>query len=251
MYFIDRYNAARQLAPRLEQYKHQNGVILAVPRGGVPIGYYLAIYLGLSLDLLMTKKIGHPENKEYAVGAVGLEDSFIERTHNGIPPGYIQQETARIRQELEERYKRFMGDRKPLDIQDKTVIVVDDGIATGRNILATLRMLKSRQPGKLIVAAPVASQQAAHRIRMEVDDLICLHTPAPFYGVGRFYQDFNQVDDNEVIRLLSYFVAPSPTPPNPVPCQNTASHHSTPFPSAANTQVSRYAPPASLVICRK
>ena len=166
-----------------------------------------------SLDLLMTKKIGHPENKEYAIGAVGLEDSFIERTHDGIPPGYIQHETARIRQELEDRYKRFMGDRKPLDIQDKTVIVVDDGIATGRTILATLRMLKSRQPGKLIVAAPVASQQAAHRIRMEVDELICLHTPVPFYGVGRFYQDFSQVDDNEVTRLLSYFVAPSTTIP--------------------------------------
>jgi predicted phosphoribosyltransferase len=202
MYFSDRYDAARQLVPLLEHYKHQNGVILAVPRGGVPIGYYLAKHLGLSLDLLMTKKIGHPVNEEYAIGAVGLEDSFIENSIRGIPYTYIQRETARIRQQLAGRYKQFMGDRKPIDIQDRIVIVADDGIATGRTILATLKMLKSKQPRKLIVAVPVASPQAAQRISKEVDEFICLHTPYPFYGVGRFYKDFTQVDDNEVMRLL-------------------------------------------------
>jgi len=203
MYFSDRYDAARKLAPLLEHYKHQDGVILAVPRGGVPIGYYLAKHLGLSLDLLMTKKIGHPTNEEYAIGAVGLEGSIIEKTIRGIPETYIQREIARIRQELAKRYKQFMGDRKPDDLQDRIAIVVDDGVATGRTILATLKMLKNKQPRELIVAVPVASPQAAQRISREVDELICLHTPAPFYGVGRFYQDFRQVDDNEVIRLLN------------------------------------------------
>ncbi len=202
MFFIDRYDAAMQLAHRLEQYKQEDGVVLAVPRGGVPIGYYLAKHLDFALDLLMTKKIGHPRNEEYAIGAVGLEDSFVENTGGELPAGYIRQETARIRRELKDRYRKFMGDRQPVDIRGKIVIVVDDGIATGRTILATVKMLRNRQPRKLAVAVPVASPEAASRISQEVDEFICLYTPASFYAIGQFYQDFTQVDDVEVIRLL-------------------------------------------------
>jgi len=138
MYFIDRYDAAMQLAPHLEKYKNQEGVILAVPRGGVPIGYYLAKHLDFPLDLLMTKKLGHPANEEFAIGAVGIEDSIIEETFM-MPEEYIEEETKRIRKELIERYKKFMGDSEPVNIRNKIVIVVDDGIATGRTILATLK----------------------------------------------------------------------------------------------------------------
>ena len=201
MYFIDRYDAAMQLAQRLEKYKNQDGVILAVPRGGVPIGYYLAKHLNFTLDLLMTKKLGHPSNEEYAIGAVGLEDSIIEETDN-IPAEYLEKETARIREQLKERYRKFMDRNEPVDLKGKTVIVVDDGIATGRTILATLKMLRSRHPRKLIVAVPVASPEAAQRIKKEVDDFICLYTPSPFYGVGRFYQDFSETDDEQVTALL-------------------------------------------------
>src|SRR6266850_2588796 len=116
MYFIDRYDAAMQLARHLRRYKHEDGVILAVPRGGVPIGYYLARHLDFSLDLLMTKKLGHPDNEEYAIGAVGLEDSIIDEVDD-LPEDYIEQEIARIRQQLLQRYKEFMGEKKPIDIR--------------------------------------------------------------------------------------------------------------------------------------
>lgn len=201
MYFADRYDAAIQLAAELEKYKKEDGIILAVPRGGVPIGYYLAKHFDFPLDLLMTKKIGHPSNEEYAIGAVGLEDSIVEEVTN-ISDDYLETVLSRIRQQLKEKYKKFMGRTTPMDIYGKTAIVVDDGIATGRTILATLEMLRNRQPGKLIVAVPVASAQAAERIRQEVDELVCLYTPSQFYGVGKFYRDFSPTEDKEVMHLL-------------------------------------------------
>jgi predicted phosphoribosyltransferase len=201
MLFRDRYDAAMQLAPLLDKYKDKHGVILAVPRGGVPIGYYLAKYLGFPLDLLMTKKIGHPANEEFAIGAVGLEGSIVDNTYD-IPKDYIERETSRIRKSLAERYKKFMGNEVPLDIKNKIVIVVDDGVATGKTILVTLKLLRVKNPQKIVVAVPVSSVEAARLIAQEADELICLHTPEPFYGVGRFYKDFNQTSDEEVIMLL-------------------------------------------------
>ncbi|HXR83752.1 MAG TPA: phosphoribosyltransferase family protein [Hanamia sp.] len=201
MLFIDRVDAARQLAQKLEKYRGQEGVVMAVPRGGVPIGYYIAKHIGFDLDLLMTKKLGHPFNEEFAIGAVGLEDAIVEE-RTGISPEYIETEIAKIRRQLKERYKKFMGEARPLNIQGKVVIVADDGIATGRTILATLKMLRSKHPERLVVAVPVASEQAAQRISEEVDEFVCLYTPSPFYGVGGFYHDFTQTTDEEVISFL-------------------------------------------------
>ena len=203
-YFTDRHDAAVQLAKSLQKYKGENGVVLAVPRGGVPIGYYLAKALGFNLDLLMSKKLGHPYNEEFAIGAVGLEDEIIEETQ-GIAPEYIDEEIENIHNQLKERYNKFMGGRQPVDINGKIVIVTDDGVATGRTILATLQMLRRKNPKRLIVAVPVSSVQAAERIEKEVDELVCLHTPVPFFGVGRFYKDFSQTSDEEVINLLKDF----------------------------------------------
>jgi putative phosphoribosyl transferase len=202
MYFNDRYDAAMQLAPLLEKYKNEKGVILAVPRGGVPIGYYLAKYLDFPLDLLMTKKLGHPGNEEFAIGAVSLEGSVVEETM-GVPEQYIREETRRIREQLKERYIKFMGNKEPVDIKGKIIIVVDDGVATGRTILSTIKILRNKEPRKIVVAVPVASEEAADRIKEVVDDFICLHTPYPFYGVGRFYADFTQVEDEDVLLLLN------------------------------------------------
>ena len=202
MYFSDRYDAAMQLAPLLEKYKNEKGVILAVPRGGVPIGYYLAQYLDFPLDLLMTKKLGHPGNEEFAIGAVSLEGSVVEETM-GVPEQYIRQETRRIREQLKERYIKFMGNKEPVDIKGKIIIVVDDGVATGRTILSTIKILRNKEPRKIVVAVPVASEEAADRIKEVVDDFICLYTPYPFYGVGRFYADFTQVEDEDVLLLLN------------------------------------------------
>lgn len=202
MYFIDRYDAAMQLVPLLEKYKNKEGVILAVPRGGVPIGYFLAKHFDFPLDLLMTKKLGHPANGEFAIGAVSLEGSIIEET-KGVPEQYIREETQRIRVQLEERYKKFMGNKKPVDIKGKIVIVVDDGVATGRTILSAIKILRNKEPQKIVVAVPVAPAESAKRIKQLVDDFICLHTPYPFYGVGNFYDDFSQVEDEEVLQLLN------------------------------------------------
>ena len=201
MFFLDRYDAAMKLAPLLEKYKNEDGVVLAVPRGGVPIGYYLAMHFSFPLDLLMTKKIGHPANEEFAIGAVGMQDSIIEKGYN-IPQQYIEREINRIRKSLTERYKKFMGDREPVDIKNKIVIVVDDGVATGKTILATLKLLRSQHPKKLIVAVPVASEEAASLIKKEVDEFICPYIPEPFIGVGRFYNDFSETTDDEVMALL-------------------------------------------------
>jgi predicted phosphoribosyltransferase len=201
MYFINRYDAAMQLIQPLDKYRNKDGVILAVPRGGVPIGYYLAKHFDFPLDLLMTKKIGHPLNSEYAIGAAGMEDNIIEEI-TGIPDGYVEKETARVQQQLKERYQKFMKRNEPADIKGKIVIVTDDGIATGRTVLATIKMLRGKRPAKLVVAVPVAAPQAAERIKLVVDDFICLYTPFPFYGVGRFYIDFSEVSDEDVSNLL-------------------------------------------------
>ena len=182
--------------------KNEKGVILAVPRGGVPIGYYLAKYLDFPLDLLMTKKLGHPGNEEFAIGAVSLEGSIVEET-TGVPEQYIREETRRISEQLKERYIKFMGNKEPVDIKGKIIIVVDDGVATGRTILSTIKILRNKEPRKIVVAVPVTSEEAADRIREVVDDFICLHTPYPFYGVGRFYADFTQVEDEDVLLLLN------------------------------------------------
>lgn len=203
-YFIDRYDAAMQLAKKLEKYKGINGVVLAVPRGGAPVGFYIAKQLHFDLDLLMAKKLGHPYNEEFAIGAVGMEDEIIEETQ-GIAPEYIDEEVFNIHTQLKERYRKFMGDKKPVDITGKVVIVTDDGVATGRTILATLEMLRHKNPHKLIVAVPVSSRNAAERIAKEVDEFVCLQTPVPFFGVGSFYKDFSQTTDQEVISLLKEF----------------------------------------------
>jgi predicted phosphoribosyltransferase len=206
MYFSDRYDAAMQLIPHLEKYRKEEGVVLAVPRGGVPVGYILAKHLDFSLDLLMTKKISHPLHKEYAIGAVGIEGEIVEDFEK-IPHHYIEQEIRRIRQQLCEGYKKFMENKEPLELQNKTVVVVDDGIATGRTILASIKIIKTKKPKTLVVAVPVSSEEAAQRISKEVDDFVCLYIPPQFYGVGGYYSDFTQITDDEVRNLLKQLTA--------------------------------------------
>lgn len=201
MMFKNRYDAALKLIPFLEKYKDERGVVFAIPRGGVPIGYYISKHYNLPLELLLTKKIGHPRNEEFAIGAVSLEDYIIDERHN-IPESYIESEIKRIRESLKERYKKFMGDRKPVDMEGKIVIIVDDGIATGNTLLAAIRMMRQKHPKKIVVAVPIAPREAAEKIKKHVDDFICLHIADDFYGVGQFYLDFSQVSDDEVIHLL-------------------------------------------------
>ncbi|HZJ59051.1 MAG TPA: phosphoribosyltransferase family protein [Chitinophagaceae bacterium] len=199
--FFDRIHAGELLAAELKKYKNDPGVVLAVPRGGVPIAYMVAKKLDWPLDLLLTKKIGHPLNGEYAIGSVSLTDRLIT-PHEGVSQTYIDRETEKIRLRLREMYKKFMGDKEPVSIKNKTVIVIDDGMATGNTLMSTINMLRQGGPDKIIVAVPVASSSAYQKISNVVDEIICLLVPEYFAGVGAFYENFEQVTDDEVLYYL-------------------------------------------------
>lgn len=199
--FKNRSEAGKLLAAKLIQYKNTPGVILAVPRGGVPVAYEIARELNLPMEVVLVKKLGHPFNKEYAIGAVGLTESYLV-PHEEVAEEYIKSETEKLRVRLKEMQRDFLGGREPQDIKGKSVIVVDDGIATGNTIIATIRILRRSDPAKIIIAAPVVSESAALKITAEADDLVVLSIPDYFYGVGAFYDDFRQVSDEEVLYYL-------------------------------------------------
>src|ERR1035437_5658901 len=200
--FKNRSDAAAQLAEKLSRYKNTDGIVLAIPRGGVPIGKEIANELNIPLEIILSKKIGHPNNPEFAIGSVSELGVILDDNVTDIPQEYIQKEAARIQVQLKEKFKLFMGDRKSSDLKNKIVILVDDGIATGNTILATINMIKKSLPKKIIVAVPVSPPATARKISKEVDEFICLLTPAEFYAVGQFYQDFSQVSDEDVIQML-------------------------------------------------
>ena len=202
--FRDRIDAGLQLARKLKKYEGDQGVVLAVPRGGVPVAYIVAKELGLPLEVILTKKIGHPFNKEYAIGAASLTDEFIIPYPNASQE-YIDEEVDRIRKNLKMMQQKFMWGREPEDLKGKTAIIIDDGVATGNTLLMTARMLKKKSPAKIVVAVPVASHKAIWTLKREVDEVVAVIVPAEFYGVGAFYKDFEQVDDEEVIYYLQKF----------------------------------------------
>ena len=199
--FKDRIEAGVLLAAKLKKYRNDTGVVLAVPRGGVPVGYAVARELGFPIDVVLTKKVGHPMNKEYAIGAASLTDYFII-PHEKVSEQYIEQELKNIRTRLREMYKRFMGDKEPEKLEGKTVIVIDDGIATGNTILGTVHVLRKSNPRKIIIGVPVASDSAVRKLSNEVDEIVTVLIPEEFYGVGAFYEDFEEVSDEEVMFYL-------------------------------------------------
>lgn len=200
--FHDRTDAGLQLAARLEKYaRRMDTVVLAIPRGGVPVGFAVAQSLHLPLDVVLAKKIGHPTNKEYAIGAASLTDYFVV-PHEEAGDDYIREELEHVRTRLREMQEKFCEGRPPLTLEGKTVIVVDDGIATGRTLLATVRLIRKNNPANIVIAVPVASDSAAELFRQEVDEFICLLVPPYFGSVGAFYENFGQVSDEEVISLL-------------------------------------------------
>lgn len=199
--YKDRIEAAGVLARQLQRFTRMPGVILAVPRGGIPIAAVIAEKTGLPLDLLMTKKIGHPQNREYAIGAVGLTDSNVF-PHKGVSAGYIKAETEALRKRLADMRRKLMGDSRPLPLKDRTVIVVDDGAATGNTLLSAIQILRKEEPGRIIVAIPVASTPAARKLRAAADELICPVVVDDFSGVGDCYEDFHQVSDEEALHDL-------------------------------------------------
>lgn len=204
MKFKNRDEAGQILAVRLRKYKDPNTIVLAIPRGGVPIGYIVAKSLNAPLDLVLSKKIGHPTHKEYAIGAVTLNNRVLSEAAKYISSEYIDLETAKIREKLKNKFKEYYGDKKPLKLQDKIIIIVDDGIATGNTILSTIEMLYEEKPQKIVVAIPVTSSSALMKLESSslIDEVVCLLLPEYFRAVGQFYEDFDQVTDEEVKKLL-------------------------------------------------
>lgn len=199
--FRNRIEAGELLAARLKKYKNDPGVVLAVPRGGVPVAYAVARELGFPIEVILTKKIGHPSNSEYAIGAASLTDYFVV-PHEGVSEEYIKQELQRVRSRLKEMYVKFMGDKEPENLHGKTVIVIDDGVATGNTLMGTVHVLRKSKPGKIVIGVPVASESAVLKLAEEVDEVVAVKIPDDFYGVGAYYEDFEQVSDEEVLFYL-------------------------------------------------
>lgn len=200
--FKDRYDAAMQLAQRLEKYRGKDAIVLSVPRGGVPLGYVIAKELGLPQEIILSKKIGHPFNPEFAIGSVTLHGAVINDNVTDVDKTYIERTAKKIYNDLQEKFRLYMGGHKPADLKNKTVIVVDDGVATGSTIKACIHAIRKNHPKEIIVAVPVSPPETALELRELADTLICLYIPSDFYGVGQYYEDFSQVSDEDVIRLL-------------------------------------------------
>jgi putative phosphoribosyl transferase len=206
--FADRRDAGRQLAAALAAFKDERPVVLALPRGGVPVAFEVARALGAPLDVALVRKIGAPGHSELGLGAVvdGADPQMIlnEEVVRLVRPkrGYLQSEKARQLQELERRRRLYRDGRPAPSVEGRTVIVVDDGIATGGSAKAVLRALSAQHAGKLVLAVPVAPADTLEALSSEADEVVCLATPDPFFAVGEHYEDFAQTTDEEVVRLL-------------------------------------------------
>jgi putative phosphoribosyl transferase len=205
--FFDRQDAGRQLAQKVSKYAgHPDGIVLALPRGGVPVAYEVARSIKAPLDVLIVRKLGLPGEEELAIGAIAsggiriLNEDVIYAL--GVSPLTIDRVTEQEMAELQRRERQYRGDRPTPDLQDRTVILVDDGLATGASMLAAVRAVRARQPAQIVVAVPTASPQAIYLVRQEVDEVLYVMAPESFEGVGKWYEDFFQTSDQEVQLLL-------------------------------------------------
>lgn len=216
MQFQNRAAAGKQLAARLSDYANRSDVtILALPRGGVPVAAEVAMQLHAPLDVFLVRKLGVPGHAELAMGAIAaggvevLSHDLIRDLH--IPPRLVEQVAARERLELERRDRLFRGDRDPTVVRGRTVLLVDDGLATGSSMEAAVLALRPMEPARVVVAVPVGAPDTCSRLRRLTDAVVCLSTPEPFRAVGEWYVDFDQTSDDEVRRLLASTQGMSPS----------------------------------------
>ena len=204
--FEDRVDAGRQLAEQLAPYAEERPVVFALPRGGVPVGAEVSRSLGVPLEVIVSRKLGAPGQPEFGIGAVAPSGVRVlnERAVRalGIEEDYLEMISARELAEAERRLKLFRGDRPYPDLERRTAILVDDGLATGVTARAALLALRRMNPRRLVLAVPVCALQTAELLRPEADDLICLLAPANLEAVGLWYRNFEQTSDEEVVRLL-------------------------------------------------
>jgi len=204
--FWDRRDAGRKLAEQLSRFGGERPVVFALPRGGVPVGYEISRSLGVPLEVFVARKLGAPGQPEFGIGAVApggvriLNEDVVRRL--GIPEEYVEGVTERETDEVERRMRLFRGTLPEPSVRDRTVILVDDGLATGVTARAAIKALRRMQPRRLVLAAPVCAAQTAELLSPEVDEMVCLEKPADLGAIGFWYRDFSQTSDEEVIELL-------------------------------------------------
>ena len=208
MLFRDRADAGRHLLSKLGAYEGRPDVlVLGLPRGGIPVGYEVARGLGSPLDVFVVRKLGVPGQEELAMGAIAtggvrvVNRDVVDALH--IPPDVLDRAAEAERRELERRERSYRGDRPEPRVEGRTVILVDDGLATGSTMRAAVQALRQQRPARIVVAVPVAASATCEELRREVEDVVCFATPEPFMAVGRFYDDFSQTTDEEVHDLLA------------------------------------------------
>jgi len=200
MQFKNRHDAGKKLAPTLIKYKNKKDVIvLGIPRGGVEVAFDIAKILKVPLNIVVTKKIGHPSESEFAIGAVSPGNYIVDEEYKD--KDYIKKTVREMNQEIKRRYKEYTDGKLP-DLKNKIVIVVDDGLATGYTMLAAIKYVKSKSPKKVIVAVPVAAQDSYEKTKEAADEVISLQVPVFFSAVGSFYDEFIQLEDDEVKNYL-------------------------------------------------
>jgi predicted phosphoribosyltransferase/dienelactone hydrolase len=234
--FTDRSDAGRKLAEALERFRAEDPLVLALPRGGVPVGFEVAVALDAPLDILLVRKLGAPFQPEYGIGAISEDGVRVIRHEDveliGISDEELEAIVAHETEELERRARVYRDEREALPVEGRTVIVVDDGIATGGTAVAAGRVLRARGAAQVILAVPVAPPGAELRLAAEFDEVVCLEQPHGFFGIGQFYVDFRQLDDQVVIDLLSRSREPALSVAAPPPAADPP-----PFKGAAEIEV--------------